>query len=275
MPDLKILPFANAHLTGAAALAALAGWPHGPGDWQMLLPFSRGVVAMAGGAVVGTALRSDFGPDQSTINMVIVHQDMRGQGLGRQLVQAAMGAGPRAFRLVATEYGRPLYEKLGFRPVARVAKHQGRVGVLPASPAGPLVVAPAQPGDLAAITALESAAFGADRSAQVDWLAGQGALAVLRDQGRVSGYAACRAFGGGHVIGPVVATCPQDARALILHHLQRCAGQIVRLDLLQDGGLGRWLTDLGLPLTDQPPVMALGDYTATPQRMALFSQALA
>jgi GNAT superfamily N-acetyltransferase len=62
----------------------------------------------------------------------------RRQGAGRALVEAAVDhVGARPVTLSATEAGRPLYEQLGFRDVARAAWwHSSRPDARPPQPAG-------------------------------------------------------------------------------------------------------------------------------------------
>ncbi|MBO9452199.1 GNAT family N-acetyltransferase [Tropicibacter sp. R16_0] len=270
MIDFELTQFQEDHLPSATALSTAVGWSHRQTDWAMLLPFSTGVVAQRNGDVSGTALRSDFGDDLSTINMVIVSPDTRGQGLGRKLMAALLDTTDRNIRLVATRSGRPLYEKLGFHEVGRLAQHQG---VLTAAPEF-IGAQAAQLADLAKIQELESQSFGGDRSALIDWLADNGQLAVMRSGGEVTGFAGCRRFGQGHVIGPVVAKGTQDAKALIAHHLRGLEGEFVRLDMMRNADLTPWLVEVGLFMTDQPPVMERGTISTTADRLAVFSQGL-
>ena len=140
-------------------LDAAVRWPHRREDWQMALALSIGCVAIAADArVIGTVLMTPYGNSAGTINMVIVDEAERGQGLGRRLMQQAMTlAGDRRLQLVATEDGLPLYEKLGFRPTSEIVQHQGQLApaVAPSD-----AVRAAAPDDIAAIAALDAAAFG-------------------------------------------------------------------------------------------------------------------
>lgn len=270
MTGFDLCQFQQEHLPAGVELSASVGWRHQLGDWEMLLSFSEGTVAQHEGRIVGTALRSDFGPDLSTLNMVIISEDQRGKGLARALISALTSDTNRLIRLVSTRSGKPLYEKLGFRDVAVLAQHQGIVAELP-DIAGSR---DAEPEDLPGILDLESQSFGGDRSALVDWLASNTRISVVRRKGEITGYAACRRFGLGHVIGPVVAETMQDAQAVIAHHLRDLIDHFVRLDTLQNSGLSPWLTGLGLALVDTPPIMEQGPTSMSPQRMVLFSQAL-
>lgn len=242
--DIETRAFGIEHLEDAAALSRQAGWPHRLPDWQTVLDLSQGVVAVnETGNVVGTALMTPYGNDCATINMVIVDARMRGRGVGRHLMDAALKlAGERSLRLVATAEGLPLYEKLGFRETGAILQHQGIVG----SVAVPEETQTAAPGDLAAIIALDREAFGADRSALIARLAEIGEVAILRRNAGIVGFACIRAFGRGEVVGPVVATGTDDAKALVAHFMSRRPGAFLRVDTGAGTGLAPWLIDCSL-----------------------------
>jgi predicted N-acetyltransferase YhbS len=245
--QIELAPFGQEHLEGAVHLSRQAGWPHRLEDWQMALALSEGVVAIEAGRIVGTTMVTAYGSDCATINMVIVDESMRGRGLGRGLMDAALRiAGDRPLRLVATADGLPLYEKLGFRETGTVLQHQGIARAL----AAPAQTEPATADDIAAIAALDRVAFGADRRDLIAYLAKVGAFAVVRRSDRIVGFAALRAFGRGDVIGPVVAANIDDAKALITHFIATRAGQFVRVDTTADTGLAPWLADQGLSHVD-------------------------
>lgn len=52
----------------------------------MLTRLSQGRAALREGIVIGTALRTDYGPDVSLLNMIIVRRSERGQGIGYKLM---------------------------------------------------------------------------------------------------------------------------------------------------------------------------------------------
>jgi hypothetical protein len=152
-------------------------------------------------------------------------------------------AGDRSLQLVATESGLSLYEKLGFRGSGVVVQHQGQVVKSVTAPSG---VRAARPDDMAAITELDRAAYGAERRRLIGLLADVGSLAVLERMDRLVGFAALRPFGRGEVIGPVVAANLDDARLLVSHFLAARAGAFLRIDTDVTTRLGPWLAGIGL-----------------------------
>ena len=273
---IALVAFSPDHLEGATRLSQQAGWPHRLEDWQVALALSAGSVAVAGEArVIGTALLTPYGCDAGTINMVIVDEGERGQGLGRRLMQQVLRlAGERRLQLIATADGLPLYEKLGFSAVREIARHQGPVAQVVARSES---VRAATPDDIAEITALDAAAFGADRSHLLAHIASIGDFAVLEREDRRVGFAALRRFGRGLVIGPVVASDLEDAKALVAHVLAAREGEFVRLDTGVETGLAPWLSSLGLAHAGGGIVMHRTAITATPRQspttFALASQA--
>jgi predicted N-acetyltransferase YhbS len=242
--EVDLVMFGPEHIDGAVSLSRQANWPHRREDWQMMLELSDGTVVLdADGRVVGTILLTRYGQDCAAINMVIVDETMRGHGLGRKLMESAFAfAGERPLRLVATAEGLPLYKKLGFAECGTIRQHQGEVRVV----AAPQGAALATGDEIAAIKRLDRDAFGADRSALIDRLARAGKFAVIRRDGVVTGYAALRAFGRGEVIGPIVATNADEAKALIAFFAASRPGAFLRIDTDSDSGLADWLGEIGL-----------------------------
>lgn len=240
---LTFLSMTDDYLDAAHALSQQAGWPHRRGDWALVLALSQGVVALENGRVVGTAMTTPFGDDVATINMVIVDKAMRGRGVGRALMQAALdAAGGRDCLLVATKDGLPLYEKLGFIANGEVMQHQGMAARVDA----PDHVSWAEPQDHDRLVALDHLAYGHDRSGLMQLLQEQAQFAVLRPADQIEGFAAIRAFGRGLVIGPVVAKTDDDARALIDFLLSKHQGEFVRVDTAISTNLADWLGERGL-----------------------------
>ena len=57
--------------------------------------------------------------------MVIVHPDYKGKGIGKMITNSCIKSvsTQNPIMLIATDEGKPLYEKLGFRSVSYVSKY--------------------------------------------------------------------------------------------------------------------------------------------------------
>lgn len=271
---LSFLPMTPAHLSGAVKLSVEAGWPHRREDWDFVHGISNGVVARDGDRVVATALATPYG-NAAMVNLVIVERSLRGRGVGQDIMGRAMATvSLSSWRLVATEDGLPLYEKLGFRAVGSIVQHQGVIGTI--RPGDGVTWASAA--DLAAMIAMDRAASGMDRSSLYQALSHRARFAVLRTSDGITGLAALRPFGKGQVIGPVVAGTITEAQNLVSFLMSGCAGQFLRVDTGTDTGLGPWLAARGLPESGAGLVMQRGE-DALPEApsssvFALASQAL-
>ncbi|KQT82772.1 GNAT family N-acetyltransferase [Aurantimonas sp. Leaf443] len=274
--DITLETMDERHLDEAVRLSGEAGWPHRHDDWRLVLAASDGLVALDGEAVVGTVVTTRFDASTAAINMVIVDAAMRGRGIGRRLMEAALArAGDGGCRLTATQDGLPLYEKLGFVATGEIVQHQGERG----SVAAPDGVEWAQEGDLSRIADLDAKAQGFRRDRVLAALGRVARYAVLREGGAVEAAAARRPFGRGTVIGPILARSPQEALRLLDFLLaQEAQGAFTRVDTDRSTGLGPHLAERGLVHVGGGIAMRRGPAAsgpATPYRtFALINQAL-
>jgi predicted N-acetyltransferase YhbS len=274
--DIKVQAFTADHVGDAVALSQQAGWPHRREDWEMVLSFSKGWVAVDdAGRTVGTAVFTPFGATSGALNMIIVAESLRGRGIGRRLFTTALDAAKgRRLRLTATPDGEPLYRSLGFKPFGRIFQRQGILAAVPAIGGAEDAAA----GDKDAVARLDAAAFGEDRSALIDALWQAGRFAVVRENAAVQAFGCLRDFGRGILIGPVVAPSTRMAASLIGHLTARQEGRFLRVDIAADTGLEGQLEDMGLPQTDDGLVMWTEAPTLPPagaaRTMVLANQAL-
>jgi predicted N-acetyltransferase YhbS len=180
--------------------------------------------------------------------MVIVDPALHRAGIGRKLVEAALGEirEPTVI-LNSTLAGEALYLGLGFSPIGAIVQHQGASVSIPPVPlrAGERI-RPLGRQDAAVLAALDARAMGTDRARVIKALIEAGEAVVLDEGGSTVGFAFCRRFGRGQLIGPVVARDGAAARALIGYWLGLNAGQFVRVDVTGESGLSAWLDELGL-----------------------------
>ncbi|MFD7654048.1 GNAT family N-acetyltransferase [Actinosynnema sp. NPDC059797] len=242
-------------VAACVALASDRDWPPEWDKWAFLLRVGTGFGLVDGGRLVGTTIVTRFGDAHAAVSMVLVASSHGGRGLGRRLVGHALEfADAPVVSLHATSQGRPLYEKLGFRPVTRVTGH---FGAFTGPAAG--VSRPVAEADRARVVAVDAEVFGADRSALWAELFG------FASQVRVAedGFAGTWELPGVTVVGPVVASSAERARELIS---DVAAGGHVRVDV-HDPGLGAWLAERGVRPRFTVDFMVRGELTGDRARL--------
>lgn len=246
-------------LPGCLALTAEHGWPYTERRWSFLFRNGEpyGIDDPAGG-LAGTVLLTRYGPDLAAVGMMLVAGRHARQGLGRTLLHHVIdAAGDATLFLYATEHGRPLYAKLGFRTTAEVNTLRGEFR----PDTVPDLTRAARPADLDAIARLDAEVFGADRSTLLAALLGfADGMRVIERDGRIAGFAAATPAGESTVIGPLIAERDTDARALIGALATRPGVRAVRVDLdTARTGLTGWLADRGLGPTGATSFMVRGN----------------
>jgi GNAT superfamily N-acetyltransferase len=255
---VALVPFARAHLEGALKLSQEMSWPYLLKDWDFALQLGRGFVMTSAGAVVGTALWWPYGDTHASAGMIIVSKAVQGRGYGARLMDALLAAArPRIVTLNSTVEGMALYQRRGFVPIGVIHQHHGIPRERHEAPL-PCFVRAMTPSDLAAIVGLDHEATGWSRREMLNRLIEVGDGYVLLRDGIPRGYAISRLFGRGHVIGPVVAESPTDARALIEAALAPLGSVFVRIDTSSTSHLGEWLEGIGLQQVSDATTMVLG-----------------
>ncbi|MEM8537041.1 MAG: GNAT family N-acetyltransferase [Pseudomonadota bacterium] len=270
MTDLSRLT--RKDLPSAVALSTSFGWPHTPDDWALMLQMGHGRKQECDGELQGTVMWWPLGPNVASLGMVMVPKRLQGRGIGQELLKAAMLANAgQSLRLTATDEGLPLYERRGFRATGRIFEHQGIAAPIDTIADGISIAGADIDADVLRLDRMLTAL---DRKAVLRALLAVSEVAVAsgKDQ-KASGFAMCRAFGYGHLIGPVVAPDTATARALIGFFLHRHAGRHLRIDTPAVHGLSDWLETQGLAKTSHATAMRCGPDVGNPV-YALASQAL-
>lgn len=179
-------------------------------------------------AVHGTTVATTYGTI-GFIGNVIVDRSVRGRGLGKTLMAAALdwlkAIGVRVVILDATETGRPLYEQFGFIGMTHswmVWQALGMLNLDAVEPTTGFTVARIEADEIGEVGALDSEAFGGDRMillASMPGLAKARGYVAHAEEGVVDAYLFARPLdepGGGLYIGPFIARSHEAARALLV-----------------------------------------------------------
>ncbi|UFZ07854.1 GNAT family N-acetyltransferase [Bradyrhizobium ontarionense] len=255
---VTLVAFAAAHLEGALKLSQEMSWPYRIEDWDVALQLGQGFVLQRSGVVIGTAAWWPYGETHASAGMIIVAKAAQGRGYGARLMDALLAsARPRTIALNSTAEGITLYRRRGFVPIGVIHQHHGIPRECREAPRSCLVRSMVA-SDFEAIMRLDREATGLERRRLLDRLVQSGVGYVLQRDGIPRGYAISRLFGRGHVIGPVVAESPIDARALIDAALAVLGGCFVRIDTSVSSQLGDWLESIGLQQVGEATTMILG-----------------
>jgi predicted N-acetyltransferase YhbS len=207
-----------ADIVTSAELIVRGGW----GDrreffaWAVDHPGASPIVADLDGRVVGTGVGSVHGLF-GWVGTIFVEEALRGQGLGgaltRRVIDDLERAGCSTLVLIATELGRPIYERLGFTVQSRyhMLYTTGLADGADVADVDPRIRS-YEPADLTALVTLDAAATGEDRSAVIASFVERGrAVVATDDDGTVVGFIVRPPWGGGAVVAPD----PADAIRLL------------------------------------------------------------
>ena len=262
------------------------GWWPERDKWALLLAASEvyGVDAPDGRGLAATVSLTRWGENRAGLGMMLVALRYGSRGLGRLLMEHALGVAGEGTDvwLYATDSGRPLYEKLGFKPVRKSVAFRGRFRVNPQankvkkhdSHAGaaeiPGTVRVATEADLPVILTLDRAAYGADRERMLSRLPDfADRIVVFEGNDGIVGYGAGWRTEAYMMIGPLMAPDGASARRMVTD-LAAHSPVAIRLDLDPERPeLPGWATASGLLATERTVVMVHGDITphGMPERL--------
>ncbi|MCC3359192.1 GNAT family N-acetyltransferase [Bacillus sp. REN16] len=153
----------------------------------------------------------------ASIGMVLVNQHYRGLGLGKEVVLSCINAVPAEtpIMLVASEAGKPLYEKLGFTTIDVVHKVVTIPRTEPTASELEVKITSFQNQDFDEVVKLDEETFGANRKELITHRLKQAKKSIIarNKNGKLIGFGLCIQIDKGLVIGPIIA--PNDQIALL------------------------------------------------------------
>ncbi|HEE9031382.1 GNAT family N-acetyltransferase [Bacillus cereus] len=108
------------------SLSSYIGWDYNREEIETI--FNAGIVYGVWNEkeeLIASAAIILYGEALASIGMVIVHPDYKGRGIGKMITDSCIKSvlAHTPIMLIATDEGKPLYEKLGFREVSYVSKY--------------------------------------------------------------------------------------------------------------------------------------------------------
>jgi GNAT superfamily N-acetyltransferase len=259
---LPLTPLSEDAISGCMALSAEAGWNQTPDDWAMFV--RRGTVfgLLDGGAPVASGAIFPYPDKFAWISMVLVTASRRRARIGTRILETCCAEVARrdlVAVLDATPAGERVYRPLGFEPIFGLTRWQGHGGGGGKLLAG---MRPMAQDDMAAVVALDAAAFGARRQFLLEnFLRREPGLAFVAEK-NARGFVLARPGRLATQIGPLIAT-DEDVAAALLSSALDCARGPVFLDLADRWrGLARLLQQRGF--TVQRPYLRMGMRRAAP-----------
>ncbi|MGG0707564.1 GNAT family N-acetyltransferase [Bacillus paramobilis] len=259
--EIRVERLRREQIDDIVALSSYIGWDYNREEIETI--FDSGIVYGVWNErekLIASAAIILYGEKLASIGMVIVHPDYKGRGIGKAITNACIKSvsAQTPLMLIATDEGKPLYEKLGFRAVSYVSKYicnsyNGNdyfVG-------NEKYMMKYEECDLEEIIKLDENAFGTNRKAFLTkrMIQSEQCIVVKDNKQNVLGYGLSIQTSENKIIGPVVAK--NDAMAMrIVHALARGHDGRLRMDVPK--GKDDFLKELesaGFQKVNTPPIM--------------------
>ncbi|WP_070179185.1 GNAT family N-acetyltransferase [Bacillus thuringiensis] len=259
--EIRVERLKKEQIGDIVALSSYIGWDYNREEIDTV--FNSGIVYGVWNErkeLIASAAIILYGEALASIGMVIVHPNYKGRGIGKVITNSCMSSvsAQTPIMLIATDEGKPLYEKLGFRVVSYVSKYicnsyNGNdycVG-------NEDYMVKYEECDLEKIIKIDENAFGTNRKVFLKKRIMQSEQCnVVKDKEQnVLGYGLSIQTPENKIIGPVVAK--NNAMAMrIVHDLARGHNGKLRMDVPE--GKNDFMKELeiaGFKKVNTPPIM--------------------
>lgn len=243
-------------------LSELVGWDYSLEEIKTI--FQSGIVyggKNERGEIIASAAIILYGEKLASIGMVIVHPQYKGKGIGRKITEACIRSVSEktSIMLIATEEGRPLYERLGFQVVRHVSKYICNQYVTPKDydRNEQHIFMDYDKGDSNGIVKLDEAAFGVNRSNFIQRRIEQSeqCIVVKDKENYIVGYGMSIQTPENRMIGPIVAPNNHIATTIV-HLLAKDYKGRLRIDVPEGKEFFMIVLETaGFQKVNQPPIM--------------------
>lgn len=261
IPDTRIIQFGIQDIPGLIELSESVGWDYDENEIRTIM--SSGKVfghKNIQGKIISSAAIIYYDSKLSTIGMIIVSQEYRGLGLGRKATEKCLNslAENTIHILIATDEGKPMYEKMGFNSTDHVNKYlcdsDSYILVKPDSDFKTVSICD---NDINSIINLDKEAFGVKRKNFLINRINQAneALVVKDNKGTIIGFGLSILGPVNLLLGPIIAPTPEIA-CLIIHNLTKKQHFRFRIDVpSRNDVFMSYLEKCGFVKINQPPIM--------------------
>ncbi|PEF07356.1 GNAT family N-acetyltransferase [Bacillus thuringiensis] len=259
--EIRVERLRKEQIGDIVALSSYIGWDYNREEIDTV--FNSGIVYGVWNErkeLIASAAIILYGEALASIGMVIVHPNYKGRGIGKVITNSCMSSvsAQTPIMLIATDEGKPLYEKLGFRVVSYVSKYIcNSYNVNDYCVGNEDYMVKYEECDLEKIIKIDENAFGTNRKVFLKKRIMQSEQCnVVKDKEQnVLGYGLSIQTPENKIIGPVVAK--NNAMAMrIVHDLARGHNGKLRMDVPE--GKNDFMKELeiaGFKKVNTPPIM--------------------
>jgi GNAT superfamily N-acetyltransferase len=230
MSDLTFRPMTPQDVPVAAAIMESGGWRGRRPflEWCLTNPAIDPLVGLLDGRLVATGQGTRNGSGANAVGWVgsiFVDPQLRRRGLGQAITEEVCrrleSAGCSTLALIASDLGRPIYVRMGFRIDAWYQIWEAETTERAPQPREATRLRPMTPADIDRVSELDRRATGEDRSALLRELTETAWLLEADDGGEVLGFLAQAHPENGTIVAPH----PADAAVLLDLLRKRAHGQ--------------------------------------------------
>jgi hypothetical protein len=276
-PILELVQFDTCDVKGLVELSASVGWDYDEKEIGTVL--SSGKIfghKNDEGKIVSSAAIIPYDTSLASIGMVIVNKDFRGMGLGKKAAGKCLESVSKetAIMLIATEEGKPLYEKMGFQTVDFVHKYLCDHYITNTKPLNnsDMIFEEFSGDDFDELLKLDADAFGDKRSSFLMNRIKQSekCLVVKDHNGTIVGYGLSVLGPINLLLGPIVAPDFQTAFVLIDQLSSKHQGKL-RIDVPSGNDEFMMLLEKsGFVNVSKPPIMVINSVNMLRRNNTLF-----
>ncbi|QEL84361.1 GNAT family N-acetyltransferase [Bacillus mycoides] len=259
--EIRVERLRKGRIEDIVALSSHIGWDYNREEIEMILNTGivYGVVNEREELIASAAIIL-YGETLASIGMVIVHPDYKGRGIGKIItdlcVKSVLTQTP--IMLIATDEGKILYEKLGFRAVSYVSKYIcNSYNANYHCVGNEEYIVNYEERDLEEIIQIDKDAFGTNREEFLKYRIIQSEQCIVTKdaQQNVLGYGISIQTPENKIIGPIVAK--NDAMAMrMVHYLVREHHGKLRIDVPEGKkDFMKELEIIGFKKVNTPPIM--------------------
>ena len=259
--EIRVERLREAKTGNIVSLSSYIGWDYNREEIDTI--FNAGIVYGVWNEreeLIASAAIILYGEKLASIGMVIVHPDYKGRGIGKIITEACVKSvsAHTPIMLIATDEGKPLYEKLGFRAVSYVSKYIcNSYNAKHYCVRNEDYVMNYEEGDLEKIIKIDEYAFGTNRKEFLKKriMQSEQCIVVKDKEQNVLGYGLSIQTPENKIIGPVVAKNDEMAMRIV-HDLARGYNGKLRMDVPE--GKNDFMKELeiaGFKKVNTPPIM--------------------